>query len=126
MATGGRVLHHLRAMADDHRNTILFSGHQASGTRGASIVGGEPRVKMLGEWVPIRAEVMTLPGLSAHADGNEIVAWLRGFKRPPRRTFVIHGESAAAEALRDRIVRELHWEAAVPEYLESVALTPAG
>ena len=126
MATGGRVLHHLRAMADDHRNTILFSGHQASGTRGASIVGGEPRVKMLGEWVQIRAEVMTLPGLSAHADCIEVVAWLRGFKRAPRRTFVTHGEPAAAEALRDRIVRELGWDVVVPEYLESAALAPAG
>ena len=69
---------------------------------------------------------MTLPGLSAHADGTEIVDWLRGFRRAPRRTFVTHGEPAAAEAMRDRIVRELHWDAAVPEYLESVALAPTG
>ena len=126
MATGGRVLHHLRAFADDHRNTVLFSGHQASGTRGASIVGGATQVKMLGEWVQIRAEVMTLPGLSAHADCTEVVAWLRGFKRPPRRTFVTHGESAAADAMRARIAGGLGWDVAVPEYLQSLELPPSG
>jgi metallo-beta-lactamase family protein len=122
MATGGRVLHHLRALAGDPRNTILFSGYQAAGTRGASIVAGAPEVKMLGQMVPIRAEVAQLDGLSAHADGDEIMAWLGGFRRPPRRTFVTHGEVAAAEALRERIAATLGWDVEVPEYLQEFDL----
>jgi metallo-beta-lactamase family protein len=122
MATGGRVLHHLRALAGDPRNTILFSGYQAAGTRGASIVGGASEVKMLGQMVSIRAEIAQLDGLSAHADGDEIIAWLGGFKRPPRRTFVTHGEAAAAEALRQRIAATLGWEVEVPGYLQEFAL----
>ena len=98
MATGGRVLHHLRALAPDPRNTILFSGYQAAGTRGGRIVAGEPAVKIHGHMVPIRAEVAQLDGLSAHADRVELLEWLRGFRTPPRRTFVTHGEPAAAEA----------------------------
>lgn len=122
MATGGRVLHHLRALAGDPRNTILFSGYQASGTRGAAIASGAPEVKMLGDWVPIRAEVATLQGLSAHADYAEILQWLRGFARAPKATFVTHGEAAAAEALRQRIVETLGWKAEAPEYLQTVSL----
>ncbi len=119
MATGGRVLHHLRALAGDHRNTILFSGYQAVGTRGARIVAGEPQVRMLGQWVPIRAEVAMLPGLSAHADADEIIDWLRGFAVPPARTFVTHGEPEAALALCARIESELGWPGVTtPEYLE--------
>ncbi len=122
MATGGRVLHHLRALAGDPRNTILFSGYQAAGTRGASIVGGAPEVKMLGQMVPIRAEIAQLDGLSAHADGDEIMAWLGRFEHPPRRTFVTHGEAAAAEALRERIAATLGWAVEVPEYLQEFDL----
>ncbi|MBK9116911.1 MAG: MBL fold metallo-hydrolase [Betaproteobacteria bacterium] len=122
MATGGRVLHHLRALAGDPRNTILFSGYQASGTRGAAIVSGAPEVKMLGQWVPIRAEVATLQGLSAHADHAEILQWLRGFDRAPKTTFVTHGEATAADALRQRIVAALGWKVEVPDYLQAVSL----
>ena len=122
MVTGGRVLHHLRALAGDARNTILFSGHQANGTRGAAIASGAPEVKMLGQWVPIRAEVAMLQGLSAHADYAEIMQWLRGFTAAPKATFVTHGEPAAAEALRQRIVETLGWRAETPEYLQTVRL----
>ena len=122
MVTGGRVLHHLRALAGDARNTILFSGHQANGTRGAAIASGAPEVKMLGQWVPIRAEVAMLQGLSAHADYAEIMQWLRGFAAAPKATFVTHGEPAAAEALRRRIVETLGWRAETPEYLQTVRL----
>jgi metallo-beta-lactamase family protein len=115
MATGGRVLHHLKAFGPDHRNTILFSGYQAPGTRGASLLGGAREVKIHGQWVPIRAEVAELPMLSAHADADEILRWLKGFRRAPRRTFIVHGEPSAAEALRVRIGRELGWAAAVSE-----------
>jgi metallo-beta-lactamase family protein len=122
MATGGRVIHHLAAFAPDARNTLLFTGFQAGGTRGAAIIGGAASVKIHGEQVPIRAEVAMLGNLSAHADADEIMAWLRGFHAPPRRTFITHGEPAAADALRNRIEEELRWPCVVPDYLERVEL----
>ncbi len=121
MATGGRVLHHIHAFAPDARNTLLFVGYQAAGTRGASIVGGAPCVKLHGEEVPIRAEVVSMGGLSAHADSAEILAWLRGFEEPPKHTFVTHGEPEAARALANAI-RELGWKASVPDYLGEAEL----
>jgi metallo-beta-lactamase family protein len=122
MATGGRVVHHLRAFAPHARNTILFAGFQAGGTRGATIAGGASSVRIFGEDVPIRAEVAMLDTLSAHADGAEIVQWMRGFSKPPQRTFITHGEPAAADAMRLRIERELHWPCEVPYYTQSVDL----
>ncbi|WP_397408471.1 MBL fold metallo-hydrolase RNA specificity domain-containing protein [Polaromonas sp.] len=122
MATGGRVVHHLKAFAPDKRNTILFAGFQAGGTRGASIAGGAPTVRIFGEDVPVRAEVAMLDDLSAHADAAEIVSWLKGFKAPPKETFITHGEPAAADAMRQRIERELHWKVHMPFYLETVPL----
>ena len=123
MATGGRVLHHLKAFAPDPRNTILFSGHQAGGTRGASIVQGATEVKIHGAYVPIRAEVAVLDNLSAHADYSETLGWLRGFASKPRQTFVTHGEPAAADELRRRIGEALGWATLVPDYRETVELT---
>ena len=122
MATGGRVLHHLIAHAPDPRNAIVFAGFQAGGTRGARIVAGEPQIRIFGQDVPIRASVHQLNGYSAHADANEIMDWLRGFERPPRRVFVTHGEPKAADALRCRIQDELHWDVHVPDHLESIEL----
>ncbi|MHC6052186.1 MBL fold metallo-hydrolase RNA specificity domain-containing protein [Ralstonia solanacearum] len=122
MATGGRVVHHLKALAPDRRNTILFAGYQAGGTRGAAILGGAPTVRIHGEDVPVRAEVASLDNLSAHADAGEILAWMRGFERAPRQTYVTHGEPAAADAMRIRIERELGWSARVPDYLQTVEL----
>lgn len=124
MATGGRVLHHLKALAPNPRNSILFSGFQAGGTRGADIVAGAPSVRLQGEDVPIRAQVHTLENLSAHADADEIMEWLRGFSRPPRQTYVIHGEPHAADTLRRRISLELGWQVCVPDYQETVAIDP--
>jgi len=122
MATGGRVVHHLRAFAPHARNMILFAGYQAGGTRGATIAGGASSVRIFGEDVPVRAEVAMLDTLSAHADAAEIVQWLRGFEQPPQRTFITHGEPAAADAMRLRIERELRWTCAVPYYTQSVNL----
>lgn len=122
MATGGRVVHHLKAFAPDKRNTILFAGFQAGGTRGATLVGGAPSVRIHGEEVPVRAEIAQLDTLSAHADAGEILDWLRGFKSAPRETFITHGEPAAADALRQRIERELGWNCRAPYYLESTSL----
>ena len=124
MATGGRVVHHLAAFGPDPKNAIVFTGFQAGGTRGAAILQGAKEVKIHGAYVPIRAEVFALNNLSAHADADEILQWLKGFERPPQRTFVTHGEPAAADALRLRIQDELGWNVYVPEYLETVDLTP--
>jgi metallo-beta-lactamase family protein len=123
MATGGRVLHHLRHFAPDHRNAILFTGFQAGGTRGATITAGAESVKIFGEYVPIRAEVQNLHMLSAHADADEIMRWLKNFDAPPRNTFVTHGEPAAADALRHRIEEELGWSCTVPDYRDRVELS---
>ncbi|WP_068878729.1 MULTISPECIES: MBL fold metallo-hydrolase RNA specificity domain-containing protein [unclassified Phenylobacterium] len=113
MATGGRVLHHLKAYGPDRRNLILFSGFQAAGTRGSALLGGAKEVKIHGQWIPIHAEVRNLPMLSAHADAEEILRWLGGFKRPPKRTFIVHGEPDASETLRTRIEGELGWPCTV-------------
>ena len=122
MATGGRVVHHLKSFAPDRRNTILFAGYQAGGTRGAAILNGAASVRIHGEDVPIRAEVAALPNLSAHADAGEILTWMRGFERAPRQVYVTHGEPAAADAMRARIEHELGWPARVPDYLQTVEL----
>ena len=122
MATGGRVLHHLEVFAPDPRSTIMFTGYQAAGTRGQLMVAGAKQIKMHGGMVSVRAEVMNLGMLSAHGDADEIMAWLGNFKRPPRQTFVIHGEASGADALRMRIGSELKWPARVPSYREEVEL----
>lgn len=114
MATGGRVLHHLKSFAPDKKNSIVFSGFQAAGTRGRAMVEGAGEIKIHGRWIPVAAEVANLPMLSAHADGNELIRWLRGFQRPPRRVFIVHGEAQASETLRSRIDQELGWDAVVP------------
>lgn len=122
MATGGRVVHHLKAFGPDRRNTILLAGFQAGGTRGASLQAGASSVRIHGQDVPVRAEVACIDALSAHADAGEMEAWLRGFPVPPVRTFITHGEPAAADALRQRIERNLGWDVRVPEYRETVTL----
>ncbi len=122
MATGGRVLHHIERFAPEAKNTILFAGFQAGGTRGARMVAGEKEIKIFGRHIPIRAEVANLDGLSSHADYAEILDWLKGFQRPPIMTFVTHGEPAAADAMRMHISETLQWPCAVPDYLDTVTL----
>ena len=122
MATGGRVLHHLKAFAPEPRNMILLPGFQAAGTRGAVLGSGADAIKIHGQYVPVRAEVVKLDGMSAHADYLAIMQWLRAFKRPPKCTFVTHGEPAAADELRRRIEETLGWTVRVPEHGEKVLL----
>lgn len=122
MATGGRVLHHLKALAPDPKNLILFAGFQAAGTRGEAMVHGADAVKIHGEMVPVRAEVVSMETLSAHADADEILAWLKTFSEPPKMTFLTHGEPLASEGLRKRIEEELRWPCSIPDYLESLDL----
>ena len=113
MATGGRVLHHLKAFAPHSRNTILFSGFQAAGTRGRAMLQGAREIKIHGQWVPVNARIEDVSMLSAHADANELLRWLSGFRSPPSRVFIVHGEDDASEALRVRIDRDLGWNATV-------------
>lgn len=122
MATGGRVLYHIRTYAGDSRNTILFAGYQAAGTRGDTMLRGINEIKMWGEIIPVNAEVIALHNISAHADYEEILEWLRNFRTPPHQTFVTHGEINASKALREKIEEELHWKCKVPKYLESFEL----
>lgn len=122
MASGGRVVHHLKAFAPKSNNTILFAGFQAAGTRGAALVDGVKEIKIHGEYVPVRARVEIISNLSAHADYLEIIDWLRGFESAPRKTFIIHGEPLAADAMRLHVEEQLHWRTEVPDYLETVNL----
>ena len=120
MAEGGRVLHHLKAALPDPRNTVLFAGFQGEGTRGRRLVDGEKTVKIHGEWVPVHATIERIDSMSAHADANEIMRWLKGFARAPRQTFIVHGEPPAQDALAARIHAELGWATKAPEHRETV------
>jgi metallo-beta-lactamase family protein len=122
MASGGRVVHHLKAFAPKPNNTILFVGFQAAGTRGAAMLDGAESIKIHGEYIPVRASVELISNLSAHADYSEILDWLGGFETPPKKTFIVHGEPVAADSMRRHIEEKLHWQVEVPEYLETVTL----
>jgi metallo-beta-lactamase family protein len=120
MAEGGRVLHHLKAALPDARNTVLFAGYQAAGTRGRRLVDGEKSIKIHGEWLPVAARIEHLDSMSAHADSNEIMHWLGGFAQPPTRTFIVHGEPVAQDALGARIESQLGWAWHAPQHRETV------
>lgn len=122
MATGGRVVHHLKAFAPDPKNLILFSGFQAAGTRGAKMLGGVETVRIHGSDIPVRAEVANLETLSGHADYSEILDWLKAFRQAPQKTFLTHGEPAAADQLRQHIESTLGWECSVPDYKDTVTI----
>jgi len=125
MATGGRVLHHLRHLLPDQRNTVLVVGFAAAGTRARDLVNGARVIKIHGEYVPVRAEVVEVDAFSAHADADDVLAWMSG-GAAPLTTYVIHGEPAAAAALRDRIDAELGWTAVVPGAGERVVVRASG
>ena len=122
MASGGRVLHHLKAYAPDRRNSIVFAGYQAAGTRGAAMVAGAATVKIHGQHVPVRAEVACIDSMSAHADRDELLDWAAELPRAPRHVFVTHGEPVAADALRQMLEERQGWACSVPEYRDSVDL----
>ncbi len=122
MASGGRVVHHLKAFAPNPNNTILFVGFQATGTRGAAMLDGAESIKIHGQYVPVNAKVELISNLSAHADYAEILDWMGGFESPPKKTFIVHGEPGAADAMRIHVQETLHWRTVVPEYLETFEL----
>ncbi len=125
MATGGRVVHHLRTMLPDRRNCVVLTGFQAAGTRGRDLQQGSSAVKMMGSYVRVRAEIVTDDSFSVHADADEILAWLTDLPTEPQTVFVVHGETGAAETLARRIRDELDWCAVVPRLGERVSLRPA-
>lgn len=122
MVTGGRVLHHLETVAPDHRNTILLAGFQAAGTRGEALAHGARDVKVFGEYIPVRARVARIEGLSAHADADQLIAWLGTTERPPAAASVVHGEPSAADTFRRRLRDELRWDATVAGHGETVTV----
>lgn len=122
MVTGGRVLHHLANHGPHSRNSVVLSGFQAGGTRGASLAEGARSIKLFGEYVSIRAEVRQIEGLSAHADQSGLLGWLKALGKAPQQVFVNHGEPQAADTLRLRITEQLGWKARVPDYRETFRL----
>ncbi len=115
MASGGRVLHHLKALAPNHKNSIVFVGFQAPGTRGDALVNGAQQVKIHGAYHPVKAEVFHLDSLSAHGDYEEILEWLSQSPINPRKTFVTHGESTAADSMRLKLEEKFGWAVEVPD-----------
>jgi metallo-beta-lactamase family protein len=122
MATGGRILHHLKLRLPDPRTTVLLVGFQSAGTRGRALQEGARTVRIHGQEVPVRAQVETLDGLSAHADREEILRWLSGFRRPPGQTYLVHGEPGPAQSLADTLHTRLGWKARVARDGEMVPL----
>lgn len=122
MATGGRILHHLKQRLPNKKNTILFVGYQGEGTRGRAIMEGRETVKIHGQHIAVNAHVESMSGFSGHADYNEILAWLMGFNRPPRETFLVHGEPKASEALAQKIRKQFGWKVTIPAFGNSFEL----
>ncbi|NYE21503.1 MBL fold metallo-hydrolase RNA specificity domain-containing protein [Microbacterium immunditiarum] len=122
MLTGGRILHHLAAYGGDRKNAIVLVGYQAGGTRGSALLGGATSLRIFGGDVQIRAEVVSIDGMSAHADADELFEWLSAVDAPPEIAYAVHGEREAADSLRARLKQRLGWQARVPEHLERVRI----
>jgi len=122
MATGGRVLHHLKATLPDPKHTVLFVGYQAAGTRGRTLTEGAPTVRIHGLDVPVRARIARIDSMSAHADRGEVLRWLRTAPAPPQHLFLVHGEPEPMDALKEQIETELGWTVSTPSYGEVVTL----
>lgn len=122
MATGGRILHHLKQRLPSPKTTVVFVGFQAEETRGRRLLNGEPELKMLGKMVRVRARIKEITGLSSHAGQSEILDWLNTFASPPERIFLIHGEPPAQEALQKKVRKQLGWSVEAARYLESISI----
>ncbi|MGA8143826.1 MAG: MBL fold metallo-hydrolase [Candidatus Acidiferrales bacterium] len=125
MASGGRVLHHLAKRLPDSRSTVLLVGYQGEGTRGRALQDGAQFLRIFGEQVPVRARVVSMGQLSAHAGKSELLRWLSGFTAPPRQTFLVHGEPNALTSLRDAVTAQFKWPVTIPAYLQSFDLNPS-
>jgi metallo-beta-lactamase family protein len=123
MVTGGRIFHHLARRLPDSRNAVLLVGYQAEGTGGRALQEGTKYLRIHGEEVPVRARIIEVPQLSAHAGKSELHRWLSGFQAPPRQTFLVHGEPRGLEAMRDAVTNQFHWRATIPAYQQSFDLS---
>ncbi|MFA4839224.1 MAG: MBL fold metallo-hydrolase [Candidatus Neomarinimicrobiota bacterium] len=123
MVTGGRILHHMFHRLPDPKNTVLFIGYQAEGTRGRTILEGSDSVKIHGQYVPINARIEHISGFSAHADYNETLAWLSSFNQPPKQVFIVHGEPEESRGLAEKITFQFGWNVVIPEYGNRFELT---
>ena len=123
MATGGRVLHHLAQRLPDPRNAVLLAGFQAEGSRGRALQEGAKLLHMYGQEVPVKAEIVELHQLSAHAGKSELLRWLSGFAAPPKQTWLVHGEPPAAQSLQAAIQSQMRWNVSVARYLDTVNLS---
>ena len=121
MMSGGRVLHHLFNRLPDPNNVILICGYQGEGSRGRQLQEGAKTISIFGHDIPVEAKILTINDLSAHADKDELLRWVEGFKKPPQQTFVVHGESESANAFAQTLAAR-GWNAIVPHYLENVQL----
>jgi metallo-beta-lactamase family protein len=122
MVTGGRIQHHMAQRLPDPKNTILFIGFQSPGTRGFTIKSGATEVKMLGQTVPIHAQIAVFEQFSDHADTPELLEWLHTFTSKPEATYLVHGEPAAASQLRDAMTKELGWNVQIAQWMEKVKI----
>lgn len=122
MATGGRILHHLKALVGDAKNSVVFVGFQAAGTRGEALIHGAREIKIHGQYYPVRAEIRSMESLSAHADGPELIEWLKQMEVAPKTTFIVHGEPSSQDAMRRNLADYLHWSSQIPKFGESVEL----
>ncbi len=122
MATGGRVLHHLRQVLPRPNSTVLFVGHQAAGTRGQLLIDGAQSVRIFGEFVDVQCSVRHIESLSAHADRNELIEWISRVPRPPKMTYIVHGEPAAAESMCNEIETRLGWRVDIADHGETVTV----
>ena len=116
MATGGRDLHHLANHVGNHRNMVILTGFQSPGTRGATLASGAATIRLHGKDLSVAAEIVQLSSASAHADGKQLLDWLQKMPQAPSQVYVVHGERDASDVLRQRIERELHMRAVVPEH----------
>jgi metallo-beta-lactamase family protein len=122
MATGGRILHHLKLRLPHEQNSVIFTGYQAVGTKGRRLIDGDEEVKIHGEWIPVKAHISRVTGLSAHADAGELLLWLGRRERDPERVVLIHGEYDAQQALAERLKEEFDWDCEIPELGDTITL----
>jgi metallo-beta-lactamase family protein len=120
MATGGRILHHLEHRLPDSRSTVMLVGYQGEGTRGRQLLEGAKYLSLYGQQVPVRARIVDVGQLSAHAGKSELLRWLSGFQEPPKQTFLVHGEPVALNSFHDAIKAKFNWSVTIPAYEQSV------
>tara|TARA_Y100000588_G_C14259444_1_gene926965 strand:+ start:34 stop:1389 length:1356 start_codon:yes stop_codon:yes gene_type:complete len=122
MADGGRVLHHFANTITNAKNTILFVGYQADGTKGRMLLEDIPEIKIYGKYYPVRATIKNIASLSAHADYHDILTWLASIEKPPKKIFLTHGDVDSLKSLQEKIIQRFNWSVVVPKYTDTYSL----